>query len=120
MTDTKTSTAKRNCDGQPSLAPATLLGGVKIVKAWRRITPWMPWHRDWKVWWPYIELSDGSVWRRHIKYCIEPGETPSLLADDVRLFRRWWNKGKSKPRRWWEKKSGTGLWFMVKQPNEKS
>jgi Zn-dependent peptidase ImmA (M78 family) len=23
MTDTKTSTAKRNCDGQPSLAPAT-------------------------------------------------------------------------------------------------
>ena len=22
MTDTKTSTAKRNCDGQPSLAPA--------------------------------------------------------------------------------------------------
>ena len=28
MTDTKTSPAKRNCDGQPSLAPATLLGRV--------------------------------------------------------------------------------------------
>ena len=33
MTDTKTSPAKRNCDGQPSLAPATLLGdAVEILK----------------------------------------------------------------------------------------
>src|ERR1035437_229761 len=32
MTDTKTSPAKRNCDGQPSLAPAGLLGGTNCLE----------------------------------------------------------------------------------------
>jgi hypothetical protein len=32
MTDTKTSPAKRNCDGQPSLAPATCYAALDIAR----------------------------------------------------------------------------------------
>ena len=37
MTDTKTSPAKRNCDGQPSLAPAT--GSAATSDAEQELTP---------------------------------------------------------------------------------